>query len=116
MPFTLTNNKLRRPNTNKLVGTGWLPPMYDPRDYTAGHPTMLPLVAKLSDKLKERKAKGLKAGPPASARSARCALRLPAIGPDNTLPAIISASASNQTSNRYATVSGTQRTPRSAIQ
>ena len=63
MPFTLTSNKLRLPNTNKLVGTGWLPPMYDPRDYTEEHKAIRPIVEKLANKMKEHKSKGLKAAP-----------------------------------------------------
>ena len=35
------------PGTNETVGTGWLPPMPDLRDYTADHPDIKPMAKKL---------------------------------------------------------------------
>ena len=37
MPYTLRNQRVSIPSSGKVFGTGWLPPMYDPRDYTDDH-------------------------------------------------------------------------------
>ncbi len=34
MPFSLSSRKVRLATTGQTVGTGWLPPVFDPRDYT----------------------------------------------------------------------------------
>jgi C1A family cysteine protease len=44
----LRPRKVQIPGRNVSFGTGWLPPVYDPRDYTEGHPE----VAKMTEKLK----------------------------------------------------------------
>jgi C1A family cysteine protease len=48
MPIQLKAATARIPALNLNVGTGWLPPMYDRRDYTATHPEIAPLLAKLA--------------------------------------------------------------------
>ncbi|MBI4641491.1 MAG: cysteine protease, partial [Candidatus Tectomicrobia bacterium] len=47
---------MRIPQLNVSVGTGWLPPIYDPRDYTDTHPEVAPLVQKLRFPKKSRAA------------------------------------------------------------
>lgn len=59
MPTGLSPTRIRLRSTGELVGTGWLPPMIDPRDYTASHPKIQPMVAVLKDR-----AKALSAPPP----------------------------------------------------
>jgi C1A family cysteine protease len=67
MPFTLTNQKILVPSTGQVVGTGWLPPMYDPRDYTPNHEKIEPIRSKLCDKLHKHKPRAL--APPPTAPS-----------------------------------------------
>lgn len=66
MPFTLTNRMIRLADSGQLVGTGWLPPMLDPRDFTPSHPAVQPLLEKLSRKRKEHGPKRLKQARPAA--------------------------------------------------
>src|SRR5687767_5931307 len=47
MPLTLRAETIKLPDLNVVVGTGWLPPTYDQRDYTEDHPAVAPLVQKL---------------------------------------------------------------------
>ena len=47
MPITLRAQSIKLPDLNVVVGTGWLPPTYDQRDYTETHPAVAPLVQKL---------------------------------------------------------------------
>ena len=63
MAFTLSNRKVRLASTGERVGTGWLPPMIDPRDYTAKHSKIAPILSTLSTRLKARKSKALQAPP-----------------------------------------------------
>ena len=46
--------KVRIPKTGELVGTGWLPPIADMRDYTAAHEDVRPQrnIKKMSEKLR----------------------------------------------------------------
>jgi len=44
---TLFNNTVELPETNETVGTGWLPPMPDLRDYSADHPSVKDMAKKL---------------------------------------------------------------------
>jgi C1A family cysteine protease len=62
MPIVLRANTVRIPDQNLVVGTGWLPPNYDQKDYTEEHPAVAPLAARL--KVPAAKAT-LKAGLPA---------------------------------------------------
>ncbi|MEK6815781.1 MAG: C1 family peptidase [Nitrospirota bacterium] len=64
MPFALTNRRVRIPSTGEVFGTGWLPPVIDPRDYTAEHPRLKPIMDKVAEKLKARKSAALQAPPP----------------------------------------------------
>jgi C1A family cysteine protease len=58
--LTLTFNKqVEIPELNAIVGTGWIPPLPDLRDYTEAHPE----VAKMAGKLG---VSALKGGPPSS--------------------------------------------------
>jgi hypothetical protein len=52
MPTGLSPTCIRLLSTGELVGTGWLPPMIDPRDYTASHPKIQPMIAVLKDRAK----------------------------------------------------------------
>ncbi len=62
MPIVLRSKTVRIPEQNLVVGTGWLPPTFDQKDYTEAHPE----VAQLTSKLKVPAAKAtLKAGLPA---------------------------------------------------
>ena len=65
MPHSLRSRKVTIPSTGNIFGTGWLPPMYDLRDYMADHPKVKPIAKKLEEKLKARKTKALHAPPPA---------------------------------------------------
>jgi C1A family cysteine protease len=47
MPLTLRAETIKLPDLNVVVGTGWLPPTYDQRDYTEDHPAVAPLVQQL---------------------------------------------------------------------
>src|SRR5439155_19847477 len=48
MPTTLRPNKIQVPKTDTAVGTGWLPPVIDRRDYTELHPQIVAMAQKLS--------------------------------------------------------------------
>src|SRR6266511_3345113 len=64
MATTLRPKTIRNPGNKLPVGTGWLPPVLDRRDYTEAHPQIAPMVQQL--KL-PKGAKGAPAGPvPAS--------------------------------------------------
>lgn len=60
MPTVLRPTRIRL-RDGQPVGTGWLPPMVDPRDYTPTHPKVQPIIARL----RERAPKALQAPPPA---------------------------------------------------
>lgn len=47
MATVLQTKTVRLPGQNFSVGTGWLPPVYDRRDYTEAHPDVAPLVERL---------------------------------------------------------------------
>jgi C1A family cysteine protease len=47
MPILLRAKTASIPGLKMTVGTGWVPPIYDPRDYTATHPQIAPMVEKL---------------------------------------------------------------------
>jgi C1A family cysteine protease len=51
MPWGLGNRTLLVPSTGQLVGTGWLPPTIDPRDFTEDHEEVKPLAAAVARKL-----------------------------------------------------------------
>lgn len=59
MPRGLSPDKVWLRQTGERVGTGWLPPMLDPRDYTAEHPKVKPAV----DKLKARAPRAMQTPP-----------------------------------------------------
>jgi hypothetical protein len=42
--------KIEIPETGEVVGTGWLPPLPDLRDYTVEHHEVAPMVKKLGIK------------------------------------------------------------------
>lgn len=63
MPFTLANRRVRVPSTGQVFGTGWLPPMFDPRDYPADHPKIKPMADTLAARLKALRRKALGAPP-----------------------------------------------------
>ena len=44
MPILLRARTATVPGLRLTVGTGWLPPIYDPRDYTDAHPAIAPLL------------------------------------------------------------------------
>lgn len=67
MPTGLSPTRIRLRSTGELVGTGWLPPMIDPRDYTAAHPKIQPMVSVLKDR-----ARALSAPPPKADLRAWC--------------------------------------------
>ncbi|MBI3148568.1 MAG: cysteine protease [Betaproteobacteria bacterium] len=55
MPQTLNSALLTLAN-GCSVGTGWLPPMFDPRDYTDRHPKVAPIAERLKKRSKLGKA------------------------------------------------------------
>lgn len=63
MPLSLTNRTFIVPSTGQLVGTGWLPPTIDPRDYTVEDEPVKPLAETLARGLKAAKSKALTAPP-----------------------------------------------------
>src|SRR5438046_1102192 len=63
MPWNLGNRTLLVPSTGQLVGTGWLPPTIDPRDYTIKDEPVKPLAEALGRRLKAAKSKALTAPP-----------------------------------------------------
>ena len=60
MPYSMKNRRAILPNTGNVFGTGWLPPMYDPRDYQKDHPKIKPIVKKLEERFKAVIPKNLK--------------------------------------------------------
>ena len=50
-------NKVEIPETGEIVGTGWLPPLPDLRDYTEKHPDIIKMTKKL-DTTPKKKPKG----------------------------------------------------------
>lgn len=50
MAFNLSNRTLRLPGSGKVVGTGWLPPTIDPRDYTEEHAKIKPMALKFTQR------------------------------------------------------------------
>lgn len=65
MPYTLKSNRASIPSTRMVRGTGWLPPMYDPRDFTDSHQKIKPVSDRLTEKFKARKPQALKTAPSA---------------------------------------------------
>lgn len=63
MPFALSNRRVRIPSTGQLFGTGWLPPVIDPRDYTPDHAKLKPLIAEFEDRLKAHGSTALQVQP-----------------------------------------------------
>ena len=63
LPFALKNRRIHIANRAIEVGTGWLPPMYDPRDYVATSPKMRSVVDQLEAGLKAKKSKVLQSPP-----------------------------------------------------
>ena len=63
MPYILGNRVVQIDGTGQRVGTGWVPPMIDPRDYTDDHPKIAPIVKKLEANLKAHKSKAMTAPP-----------------------------------------------------
>ncbi len=63
MPYSLRSRRAILPNTKNVFGTGWLPPMYDPRDYIASHPKVKPIIKRLDERFKALKIKKLQAPP-----------------------------------------------------
>lgn len=64
MPLAFTSRRIRIPSTGEVLGTGWLPPFIDPRDYAAEHSRLAPIMDRLAERLKARKSKALLAPPP----------------------------------------------------
>ena len=65
MPYTLGNRRVRLARTGQHVGTGWLPPMVDPRDYTPDHPRVRANLGRLARRLADPKSSAPQALPPA---------------------------------------------------
>lgn len=65
MPWNLGNSKVLIPSSGRRVGTGWIPPTVDPRDFTDDHEEIAPIAAAL--------AKGLKANKKSERLSAKAA-------------------------------------------
>ncbi|WP_421723382.1 C1 family peptidase [Bauldia sp.] len=63
MPYTLSNCTIQPAGAGHMVGTGWVPPMVDPRDFTDSHPKIAPIVKELSKNLGKRKTKALRSPP-----------------------------------------------------
>ena len=63
MPYTLTTQCVRLARTGQQVGTGWLPPMVDPRDYTPDHPKIQASLGRLGKRLAGGRSAGLQALP-----------------------------------------------------
>lgn len=66
MPYILANRTIQPSGADQRVGTGWVPPMIDPRDYTDDNPKIAPIVKQLSSNLKGRRSRRLKAAPPSA--------------------------------------------------
>jgi C1A family cysteine protease len=63
MPYTLATQRVRLARTGQQVGTGWLPPMVDPRDYTPDHPRIQASLGRLGKRLAGGRSSGLQALP-----------------------------------------------------
>jgi C1A family cysteine protease len=63
MPYALRNQKILVPSTGRTQGTGWLPPVYDPRDYTPTAPQLAAVRDRLQEKLKKHKVTAFSAPP-----------------------------------------------------
>ena len=50
MPTVMKPAVITLPSTGQRVGTGWLPPMVDPRDYTAEHPKIRDEITTLRER------------------------------------------------------------------
>jgi len=64
MPFSQLNRRVRLLGSEKARGTGWLPPSFDPRDYTPDSPKLAKVNQRLKSQLKTHNAKALTAPPP----------------------------------------------------
>jgi C1A family cysteine protease len=60
MPIVMRPSRIWLRDARQHVGTGWLPPMVDPRDYTSQHPKIKPMV----DVLRQRAPRVMEAPPP----------------------------------------------------
>ena len=63
MPVTLAPSRIRLAASDQLVGTGWLPPMRDRRDYTDQHAEVKPIVTALKKNVERNAPKSLSAPP-----------------------------------------------------
>lgn len=63
MPTTLASRRIRIPGSDLEVGTGWLPPMVDRRDFTESSPEIKPLVTALTKRLEKQHPKAFTAPP-----------------------------------------------------
>ena len=54
MPYPLANQRIRLPRSGREVGTGWLAPMVDPRDYAPDHPRVLASLGRLAKTVERR--------------------------------------------------------------
>lgn len=63
MPWTLNNRTVLVPSIDRRLGTGWLPPTIDPRDFTDANEKIKPVTDVLAQRLKTRKSKALTAPP-----------------------------------------------------
>jgi|ERR1044071_206240 C1A family cysteine protease len=66
MPWNLGNSTVLIPSSGHLVGTGWLPPTVDPRDFTDEHEEIAPIRKALAKKVKNGNGSGALAAPPAA--------------------------------------------------
>jgi C1A family cysteine protease len=66
MPWTLTNRTALIPSIERRVGTGWLPPTIDPRDFTDDHPEIAPLKEALVQRLQKSERPEALSAPPSS--------------------------------------------------
>jgi len=66
MPWTLNQRTVLVPSIDRRLGTGWLPPTIDPRDFTDANEKIKPVTDVLAQRLETRKSKALTA-PPTSA-------------------------------------------------
>ena len=55
MSLILKPKKVFTPDSNRELGTGWIPPIYDSRDYTVNHPEITPMTKKLNIPVKNIK-------------------------------------------------------------
>jgi C1A family cysteine protease len=59
----MKSNLVALPSTGNVFGTGWLPPMYDPRDYAADHSEISKVTRKLDQRIAARSSKEQKSLP-----------------------------------------------------